>query len=123
VEKLEVRSQSVPFSQRVTGVEDLYQYAGWPVFDIVDAQLAMFGRRGVRLSTKNLHPCLFIDDVQRTHSSLLYGITAGEVERIEIYDGGRMIRVYTKRFLIGMLGREPGPIVYNKTGLMGPYCR
>jgi hypothetical protein len=44
---------------------------------------------------------------------------AGEVERVEIFDRGGMIRVYTKRFVVGLLGKEPGPMLYMKIGLIG----
>jgi len=124
VEKLEVRSRGIPFPRRVFGQEELGRYPGWPVHDIVDTQLALFGRRALRLSNRSTHPCLFVDDVQLMHSAFLWGLMAGEVERVEIYDRGRMIRVYTKRFLVRTLGKEPGPIVYMKIGVGGvPICR
>ena len=50
---------------------------------------------------------------------------AGEVERIEIYDRGGMIRVYTRSFLVSLMGRELPPIIYMKIGLEShrPVCK
>jgi len=69
------------------------------------------------------YQCVFIDDVQQLDFGFLWSLSAGEVERIEIYDGGGMIRVYTKRFVIGLLGKEPVHMLYMKGGLFRPVCR
>jgi hypothetical protein len=123
VEKLEARSLGVPFRRETMGPEEMEQYPGWTAFDIVDSRLRVLGRRATGLSPQSAHPCLFIDDVQRSYASFLYGLSAGEVERIEIYDGGGMIRVYTQRYLWTLMGKEPPTLVYMKIGLMGPTCR
>lgn len=124
VQKLEMRSRSVPYSRRVIDQENLDGYAGWSVLDIVNNQLARFGRRGARLTTDSFHPCLFVDDVQQMHLGLLWSLAGGDVARIEIYDRGGMIRIYTQRFLVRTLGREPTTLVYiEEVGGLGPVCR
>lgn len=123
VEKLEARSLGVPFRRETVGREELERYPGWTAFDIVDSRLRTLGRRATGLNPQDMHACLFIDDVQRRYASFLYGLSAGEVERIEIYDGGGMIRVYTQRYLWTLMGRQPPTLVYMKIGLMGPTCR
>ncbi|MCJ7629802.1 MAG: carboxypeptidase regulatory-like domain-containing protein, partial [Longimicrobiales bacterium] len=112
VKKLETRFNSIPHSRSVIDREDLANYPGWTAYDIVETRL-----RTVRHTSNPLGmtdggtraQCLFIDDVRLEHLDLLYGLMAGEVERVEIFDRGGMIRVYTKRFVVGLLGKEPGP--------------
>ncbi len=125
-QKLETRSKSLPHQLSEIDRQDLADYPGWSVYEIVDARLktVRFSSNPFGMTEGGTTPqCVFIDDVRLLHLALLRGLTAGEVERIEIYDRGGMIRVYTRRFVIGLLGREPGPMFYNKTGLMGPVCR
>ena len=125
-QKLETRSESIPHQLSVIDRQDLADYPGWSVYEIVDARLktVRFSSNPFGITEGGTTPqCVFIDDVRMLHLALLRGLTAGEVERIEIYDRGGMIRVYTRRFVIGLLGRQPGPMVYNKTGLMGTVCQ
>jgi hypothetical protein len=122
-EKLSVRSRSVPYALQSLDREELDRRPGWTAFDIVNSRLRMMGRRGRTLSPNGQHYCLFVDDVNRRFPAFLFGFNADEVERIEIYDRGGMIRVYTRRYLISLMGREPPTVVYIKGGMGRPVCR
>ncbi len=123
VEKLEKRSRALPFRRRIMDPGDLARYPGWPAYELLRQAVSMMGVGPSRVQVNLDHPaCLFIDDVQQISGSFLWGIDAGQVARIEIIDQGGMVRVYTKPYLFSLMGREPRPIFYTKTGLMGPVC-
>jgi hypothetical protein len=123
LEKLETRSHSIPYSTRIIDRDELAAFSGWSVYEIAERQLFGMGRRGDPRRSLEGAKCIFVDDVQLFHSGFLWGLWGGEVERIEIFDRGGMVRVYTKRYLLSQLGRDPSPMIYNKTGLMGPVCK
>jgi hypothetical protein len=126
VKLLENRSNSLPYRRRVIRKEELERYPGWTIAEIVGRQLSMmsFGRSGRnRWQVNNDPACLFIDDRQQFHFAFLWGLSAGQVERVEVYDQGGMTRVYTKRYVLGLGARPLPSIFYSKGGLMGPICR
>jgi len=115
VSRLEVRSEAVSLSRRTIDRDELERAPDWDIYDVI--RIRFDGRVP---ST----PCIFIDDIRR-HADFLRGLMTGEVERIELYGrNGAMIRVYTKRFVARLMGRDaPLPtIVYQKT-MLGPVCR
>ena len=126
VRALEARSNSIPYRRRDIDKEEMARWAGWTIYEIVQRQISMmsFGRPG-RNRARRLDepPCLFIDDQQQMHIAFLWGLSAGEVERVEIYDRGGMIRVYTKRFVVGLGVKQLPSILYIKDGLGRPVCR
>jgi len=120
---LEARSLSLPVRQRVLDKEELARYAAWPAREAIVTHLGMSGTRAFReRMTKDPH-CIFIDDRQQFHLAFLWGLGAGEIERVELYDRGRMVRVYTKRYVMGLGAKELPPLSYTRGGLMGPICR
>jgi hypothetical protein len=126
VEKLKTRSNSIPFSRSVIDRDDLVHYRGGTAYDIVDARLrtVRFSRNPYSMTRGGeRYQCVFIDDVQQIDLGFLLSLSAGQIERIEIYDRGGMIRAYTKRYVLGLMGKDPPPIVYNKTGILRPICR
>jgi hypothetical protein len=122
-EKLQARSNSIPYSRRVLNEEKLARWSGWSVFEIVERELStMVRRRTTRLDTNTDSPkCLFIDDQPQAFWEFLWGLWPGEVARIEFFDRGEMVRIYTKRYLLRLYGHEPPPMVYMKIGL-GKVC-
>ncbi len=125
VQALEARSNSIPYRRRDIDKEEMVRYAGWTIHEIVQRQLSMmsFGRSGRNRARMPDEPqCLFIDDRQQMHFAFLWGLSAGEVERVEIYDRGGMIRVYTKRFVVGLGAKQLPSILYMKVGLQRPVC-
>jgi hypothetical protein len=136
-EKLEARSRGQPYARRVLGKDRLALLPSWTMYEVVDREMRMGGRSwernrggrrrasdvgGSRGQDLNRPNCLFIDDAKQLHPSFLWGLWPGEVGRVEIYDGGGMVRVYTKRYLVSLLGKDPKPMFYSKGGLMGPTC-
>ncbi len=131
--KLEARSRGQPYRRRVLGEDRLALLPTWSMYEVVIRELGFAKRSWNRSSSlSRMAPgrspgvsaqCLFIDDVQQMHFAFLWGLWPGEVARVEIYDGGGMVRVYTKRYLVRLLGKEPGPMFYSRGGLMGPICR
>jgi hypothetical protein len=121
VEKLESRSHSIPYTTDVIDRKDMALYPGWTTYEIVQARLKMI-RYGRRIRDDN-PICLFIDDRLQLHVAVLWALWAGEVERVEIYDRGGMVRAYTKRFVVGLGSKKPGPMLYFKGGFGPPVCR
>jgi hypothetical protein len=123
-EKLQVRSSAIAYSRKVLDKEELARWSSWSVFEIVERQLSTIGRRrSARLDTDAGPPkCLFIDDRQQMFWEFLWGLWPGEVARIEFFDRGEMVRIYTKRYLLRLQGRDPPPLIYMKAGIMGTVC-
>ena len=120
VQKLETRSNSLPISKKVIDREDMALTPGWSIYDMIRVRLTGRGNQwSDRLSeAPERLSCLIIDEVEVRYTAFLWGLTAREVERVEIFGNGKMIRVYTKRFLIGQMGRivRPRPLIWG-------YCR
>lgn len=72
-------------------------------------------KTGRRVSTE----CLFIDEVRQPFVEVLDTHFASEVERIEIFGRGRMIRIYTQDFVARNLTRVEGlpPVIYVRSGV------
>jgi hypothetical protein len=125
IQMLETRSNRVSRTKDVIDREGMAVYAGWTIYDMVRTRLNSLGRgRSGPFSERytGRMACLFIDEVNVGYPSLLKGLTAAEVDRVEIYNRGKMIRVYTKRFLINMLQEDPGTLIKFKWGLIDPLC-
>ena len=119
VKKLETRSNAVPLRIDEIGREDWAVAPNWSVFDLLRTRLGGSAAIG----------CLFIDEAFMGSGSLsppgergipgaaqlLHGLFAPEVERIEVFGHGGMVRVYTKRFVHGMMlgQRKLKPIFYG----------
>jgi len=131
VQRLADRAQEQPYSVRALGRDDIRQ-AGAPtvgelIFRNVSIQsLSRFsspfsrsqrsqGREGSDLPA----PCIKLDDVDADFDMLL-SMPPDIVERIEIFDfDGGMIRVYTKRYVAGLMRRETLPkVMYMTSGLI-----
>lgn len=113
-ERLEGRAQSVPLAMTAIGPEDLARREMTPIMDMLRSRVShryldrTFHRR---LTT----PCLFIDD-RRASGEEIETLYAGEVNRVEVYGHGEMIRVYTTQYVASMAPLMP-KIVYSESGL------
>lgn len=69
--------------------------------------------------------CVFLDEVRLYNAGKLYLYDASEIERIEIYGRGAMVRVYTQSFIARNLGgSNPFPPVRYFPMDLGPdICR
>ena len=89
VERIVTRSDAVPHARHAIGRAELVRRSPWSAYDIIKARL---GLRFDRIR------CLFIDDIQRHNGNIeLQMVMPEELERIEIIDGGVMVRLYTRR--------------------------
>lgn len=109
VEKLEVRSRGVNASRLQYDPANLEYYRGYT--------LAEFLRiKGLRQSP----PCFFVDDVQWAGPSreLVDSYFVEELQRVEVYDRGLMVRIYTARYLQKNIGSKEKlrSIVYMRAG-------
>jgi hypothetical protein len=138
VERLERRSWSLPLSRDVITGEDMLRAPGSTALDMLRVRLLGTGhplasdrfrpstwcQREGGAGLKPICECLFIDDVKVRDFAYFWGLTAGEVERVEIYGRGKMIRVYTKRYIMAMMGKRTLPsMVFLNIGLGNPVCR
>lgn len=106
LERLDVRSNSLPFRKMVIDGEDMALTPFMNVYDMIRTRLQGQGLRfSERLDANVEWPCLIIDEVEVRYPAYLWGLTSAEVERVEVFGKGSMVRVYTKRFLIGRLGK------------------
>jgi len=123
VQKLETRSNMTRYTKKVIDREDMALNPGWTIYDMIRTRLNAMGRgRAFSDRYTGRMSCLFIDEVNVGYPDYLRGLTALEVERVEIYGRGSHIRVYTKRFLINMLQQEPGTMMKVKFGLTDWNC-
>jgi hypothetical protein len=123
VQMLEARSLSLTVRQRALDKEDLARYAAWPAREAIGTVLSLQGVGAFR-ERMTLDPhCIFVDDREQFHLAFLWGLGTGEIERVESYDRGRMVRVYTKRYVMGLGAKELPPISYTRVGLRRPICR
>lgn len=120
VKRLEVRAQAVPVSLTALNREDLERHVYLNVLDVIRQRAPrsvpredkdIWGRRG----------CYFLDD-SKVPLDVFQGLRPEQIERIEIFGRGSMIRVYTRRY-VHRLAREgqltnPGYI----TGLGSIIC-
>jgi len=123
VKILEARSSALPLRRRVLDKEDLARYSVWPAYEALKWKLGMYGVGAFREGMTHDPHCVYIDDKPQMHFAFLWSLGAGEIERVETYDRGRMVRVYTKQYVMGLGAKELGPILYFKGGLWGrPEC-
>ena len=95
-QKLEARSRGQPYRRRVLGEDRLALLPSWTMYEVGSRELKMSKRSWNRGGVRGGRPS-----------------GPGEVARVEIYDDGGMVRIYTKRYLVSLLGKEPGPMFYT----------
>jgi hypothetical protein len=121
VKRLEIRSRSVAQYRRDQWDRaELQRYRG----TVTDLMKTRFGRAGVS--------CLFIDDLPvavpagristGAANQIVETYFADELQRVEIFNKGTMVRLYTRRYLARMGGKELRPITLIITPL-GPVCQ
>jgi len=113
-EALQLRTAPVPLSLRAFNRAFLERAPNRSVYDVIKWRI------GRDFATA----CLFIDEVKQFDTEVLYSYTAGEVERIEVFERGRMVRVYTQRFVARNLGRSQpfAPILFLPGGIGPDTC-
>ena len=114
LEDLEVRSRSVSLSRTQLN----RRYIQMLPSRSVGALLQWHLRGGFNSD------CLFVDEIKYPYPEILESYKAAEVERIEIYGRGAMIRVYTQEFVARHFGRahELPPITYIRPSMQKAIC-
>lgn len=111
VHRLEIRSRAVgsPVLSLVTLARDhIERSAHFSVYDMIKSRI------GRDFSTS----CLFIDEVRTYWMEVLDSYQIGEIERIEVFGRGAMVRVYTQQFVASNLigAQDLPPVVYVGAG-------
>lgn len=97
VQRLQRRAQAVPAPLTALNREDLERHVYWNALDAIrratsaklpTRSIEIWGRRG----------CYFLDDSKVT-LDVFQGLASEQIERIEVFGRGRMIRVYTRRYV------------------------
>jgi hypothetical protein len=90
VSRIEVRSRAVPFTRDQWSRNQLTQFPR----TIEDLLLQRYGRR--------INPsCIFVNDVEMSlaGAQLLQTYYTDELERVEVFNRGTMVRLYTRRYV------------------------
>lgn len=93
--ELEIRSRGVGLSRTQLNRRYVQMTPGHSVYQVLKRRL-----RGDFSSH-----CIFVDETKYPFAEILETFQAGEVERIEIFGRGAMIRVYTQDFVARQFGR------------------
>jgi hypothetical protein len=121
VQRLEVRAKAMPVPLTALNREDLERHVWWNVLDVI--------RRATpaKLPTKSIEiwgrrSCYFLDDSNVT-LDVFQGLRPEQVERIEVFGRGSMIRVYTRRYVHRLMREGRLTNAGYITGLGPVICR
>jgi hypothetical protein len=114
-QRLEVRSRAVSLSTIALDRRYMERAPNRSAYDVINWRLG-----GREFSGQ----CLFIDEIKQPDKRVLDSYVAAELERIEIYGRGTMVRVFTQSFIANSLGWAQAfhPIVYVEGGLGPDIC-
>lgn len=103
--RLAERARAVPYTTRAYNADLIAKERRSTVGELVDRMLlAPYDpRRRAALTADDA--CVFYDDI-KVAPAMLDGMAPETVQRVEIYQHGAMIRVYSKRYVLGLL-KEP----------------
>jgi hypothetical protein len=120
-QRLAKRSQSTPLPIKQFGRDDIAREARGTVGELVDRlNLAPPGMR-TRGAQSADAACVFYDD-RKIAPGMMDGLYPELIERVEIYQRGAMIRIYSKRYVLSLAGQELlRGIKYFRAG-MGVVC-
>jgi protocatechuate 3,4-dioxygenase beta subunit len=122
VVRLTKRSQAVPYTVRGYNRDIITEQRTMTIGEFIDHKLSRSWSPAQRALLTAMSSCVFIDD-RKVEPALLDGTIPELVERVELYGNGRMIRVYTKRYVASLIGQDGlGQMMYMPTGLQGT-CR
>ena len=120
-ERLAKRSQSTPLPIKQFGRDDIAREARGTVGELVDRlNLASPGMRGRNAQSAD-EACVFYDD-RKIAPGMMDGLYPELIERVEIFQRGAMIRIYSKRYVLSLAGQDVlRGIKYIRAG-MGVVC-
>ena len=104
--RLSKRSQSTPLPVRQFGREDITREARGTVGELVD-RLNLAPPRTLRARSVMSagDACVFLDD-RKIAPGMMDGLYPELIERVEIYQRGAMIRIYSKRYVMSLAGQD-----------------
>ena len=121
VRRLEQRAQSVPYTMRSFNRTLIAEHRMSSIGQFVDRKLSRPIDPAMKARMSAMSACYFVDDV-RVEPAMLDGLLPELIERVEIYRNGRMVRVYTKRYVGSLIGKAGlQKITYMPIGL-NPAC-
>lgn len=137
VDRLAQRADAEPLSVRELNRDDIHRSGAPTIGDLVQRQLPSWSagaplvlsrqrraqeRRSTTQRTASSGPaCVTYDDIP-VDLALLAGIPSDLVERVEIFGYRRMVRVYSKRYVASLMGREQLPRINFQTTGMSTVC-
>lgn len=122
VVRLRKRSQAVPHTVNYADRRMIQLEARASISEMVDKLLVrpVNAARWMRDQSAD-DGCVFFDD-QKIAPAQLLGIYPEIVERVEVYARGAMIRVYSKRYVMSLMGQDQlRKVIYLPIGLR-PVC-
>jgi hypothetical protein len=122
VTRLTTRSEASPFTTRGYNREDMAREHTGSIGEFIDRMMFKPPDPRRRAAQSADDACVFVDD-RRVAPGVIDGILPELIERVEVYARGGMIRVYTKRYVMSLVGQEnlPKPM-YMPTGFR-PTCQ
>lgn len=115
VKRLQVRMQSFPFTVRAFNRDRLMEHPVMSVGEFVDRSLHRpnAGRRAIQSAQS---ACVFVDD-RKVEPAMIDALLPELIERVEVYQNGVMVRVYTKRYVASLIGKTGlGKATYMSIG-------
>lgn len=136
VDRLAQRAEAEPYSVRELGRDDIRRSGAHSIGDLVQRQIPAWrgappmilsrqsraeARRSTRSRSASSGPACVTYDDRPVELAVLKGIPSELIERVEIFGyGGRMVRVYSKRYVASLMGQEKLPrIIFITTGMSG----
>ena len=121
VTRLVKRSLAVPHNLRTADARTIQREARSSIAEMVDRLLIRPMNRRTLNSKSADDACVFLDD-RKIAPGMLIGIYPEIVERVEVYNRGAMIRVYTKRYVMSLTAQDQlRKVLYLPIG-MRPVC-
>jgi hypothetical protein len=105
VTRLHKRSLAVPHNLKYADHEMIQREARTSIADMVDKLLIRPMNRRSMNSASAEDGCVFYDD-KKIPPAMLLGIYPELIERVEVYARGGMIRVYSKRYVMSLMGQD-----------------
>jgi hypothetical protein len=122
VVRLTKRSQAVPHTLKSADRRTIQIEARMSISEMVDKMLVRSVNTGRWMRDQSADDgCVFFDD-KKIAPAQLVGIIPEIVERVEVYARGAMIRVYSKRYVMSLMGQDQlRKVIYLPIG-MRPVC-
>jgi hypothetical protein len=119
--RLEKRSYSTPLTVKSANRQDIAREARLNIGELVDKMLLQPWYPSRRAGIPTDEACVFYDD-KRVPPGVLDGIYPEVIERVEIYRRGAMIRVYSKRYVMSLMGQDQLKHVFYMQAGTGVVC-